>query len=349
MGGSQNFPRVPSRRFADPRAPWRDSTSRRCRGLASSWPRGGISPRGLGARPGDYRALPPPPTCIYIPEAAEAGPGRAGPKWQRRGARRAAGAPGGPAPSPSSTSSPVCPRGAPRPGLPARRSQPAAKAPRSPGTRGRPRPRPAPAAAAAAPGGPRSRPPGWVSSRGARAWAVRGHGEVGAERGPPPPPAPRLTTPSPAGARLPWPLRLGPSAPLPLAVSPGSSGAQSGAGGPGPQRRTRRHRTIFSEEQLQALEALFLQNQYPDVGTRERLAGRIRLREERVEVGRACRAAGGPPGSGSRPPLRKSARSGAGAGRGAAGGGAGRPGTPGGEGPAGTGTCREISLELEGR
>lgn len=66
-----------------------------------------------------------------------------------------------------------------------------------------------------------------------------------------------------------------------------------GAGGPGPQRRTRRHRTIFSEEQLQALEALFVQNQYPDVGTRERLAGRIRLREERVEVGPARWAAGG--------------------------------------------------------
>ncbi|XP_044776963.1 homeobox protein goosecoid-2 [Neomonachus schauinslandi] len=66
----------------------------------------------------------------------------------------------------------------------------------------------------------------------------------------------------------------------------GGSGALPGAGGPGPgpQRRTRRHRTIFSEEQLQALEALFVQNQYPDVGTRERLAGRIRLREERVEV-----------------------------------------------------------------
>ncbi|XP_067556023.1 homeobox protein goosecoid-2 isoform X1 [Pseudorca crassidens] len=86
------------------------------------------------------------------------------------------------------------------------------------------------------------------------------------------------------GARLPWPLRLGPAAPLPLAVPTGGSGAPPGAGGPGPQRRTRRHRTIFSEEQLQALEALFVQNQYPDVGTRERLAGRIRLREERVEV-----------------------------------------------------------------
>uniref|UniRef100_A0A8C4LFI6 Homeobox protein goosecoid-2 n=1 Tax=Equus asinus TaxID=9793 RepID=A0A8C4LFI6_EQUAS len=86
------------------------------------------------------------------------------------------------------------------------------------------------------------------------------------------------------GARLPWPLRLGPSAPLPLAAPTGGSGALPGAGGPGPQRRTRRHRTIFSEEQLQALEALFVQNQYPDVGTRERLAGRIRLREERVEV-----------------------------------------------------------------
>ncbi|XP_020140897.2 homeobox protein goosecoid-2 [Microcebus murinus] len=86
------------------------------------------------------------------------------------------------------------------------------------------------------------------------------------------------------GAPLPWPLRLGPAAPPSLAAPAGASGALPGAGGPGPQRRTRRHRTIFSEEQLQALEALFAQNQYPDVGARERLAGRIRLREERVEV-----------------------------------------------------------------
>lgn len=50
------------------------------------------------------------------------------------------------------------------------------------------------------------------------------------------------------------------------------------------QRRTRRHRTIFTEEQLDALEELFLQNQYPDVNTREKLAQRTHLREERVEV-----------------------------------------------------------------
>ncbi|XP_037120850.1 homeobox protein goosecoid-2 [Syngnathus acus] len=49
-------------------------------------------------------------------------------------------------------------------------------------------------------------------------------------------------------------------------------------------RRTRRHRTIFTEEQLDALEELFLQNHYPDVNAREELAQSTRLREERVEV-----------------------------------------------------------------
>ncbi|KAK1787682.1 hypothetical protein P4O66_016173, partial [Electrophorus voltai] len=50
------------------------------------------------------------------------------------------------------------------------------------------------------------------------------------------------------------------------------------------QKRIRRHRTIFTEEQLGALEELFLQNQYPDIHTREQLAERTNLREERVEV-----------------------------------------------------------------
>ncbi|XP_055466301.1 homeobox protein goosecoid-2 [Psammomys obesus] len=86
------------------------------------------------------------------------------------------------------------------------------------------------------------------------------------------------------GVRLAWPLRLAPAPPSPLTAPTAGSPAPTGPSGPGPQRRTRRHRTIFSQEQLQALEALFVQNQYPDVGTRERLAVRIRLREERVEV-----------------------------------------------------------------
>lgn len=127
----------------------------------------------------------------------------------------------------------------------------------------------------------------------------------------------------------------------------------SGAGGPGPQRRTRRHRTIFSEEQLQALEALFVQNQYPDVGTRERLAGRIRLREERVEVGarllycqRVQRVQAGwlpfslgKDGRGSAWRREEAKETLGPAGRGAGSW----------EGRTGTGTCGEISVKLEGK
>ncbi|KFQ24575.1 Homeobox protein goosecoid-2, partial [Merops nubicus] len=89
-------------------------------------------------------------------------------------------------------------------------------------------------------------------------------------------------SPSWLDARFPWPMRLLHSA---VRVCKGPAGDPSELQTFHQiQRRTRRHRTIFTEEQLQALETLFHQNQYPDVITREHLANRIHLKEERVEV-----------------------------------------------------------------
>ena len=49
-------------------------------------------------------------------------------------------------------------------------------------------------------------------------------------------------------------------------------------------KRKRRHRTIFTEEQLDKLEQTFGQTHYPDVLLREQLALTVDLKEERVEV-----------------------------------------------------------------
>lgn len=75
-----------------------------------------------------------------------------------------------------------------------------------------------------------------------------------------------------------------------MAVTGGHGGAGGHHHGPAsmfagpPAKRKRRHRTIFTEEQLEQLEATFEKTHYPDVVLREQLALKVDLKEERVEV-----------------------------------------------------------------
>ncbi|XP_002763220.1 homeobox protein ESX1 [Callithrix jacchus] len=63
-----------------------------------------------------------------------------------------------------------------------------------------------------------------------------------------------------------------------------AEGPQAAEGPQLPERRRRRRRTRFTQFQLQELENFFQEVQYPDIATREILAGHLDLAEDRVQI-----------------------------------------------------------------
>ncbi|XP_066213395.1 homeobox protein ESX1 [Saccopteryx leptura] len=178
-------------------------------------------------------------------------------------------------PAPSAAPRPPAPPAAPRPAPPA--------APRPPAPSAAPRP-PAPPAAPRLPAPPAApRPP-------APPAAPRPPVAQAAQGAPAPPAAQGPSAPSDAGVQSAPSGAVGPPAPpdaedppVPPAahISPASLAAQNP---PVLVRARRRFRTVFSALQLQELETIFEENQYPDLFARVLIAEHLNLVEATVQV-----------------------------------------------------------------
>ena len=63
-----------------------------------------------------------------------------------------------------------------------------------------------------------------------------------------------------------------------------TAGGEEKSGGGGGKKKKRRHRTIFSKDQIEALEELFDRAHYPDMLQREELSQKTKLAEDRIQV-----------------------------------------------------------------